>query len=54
MYLWVLMMSEFYESVNRFREAMRARIAAELEEPELRAGRPAMVAAGESVFASRG
>ncbi len=38
MYLWVLMMSEFYESVNRFREAMRAAIRAELEEPDLRHG----------------
>ncbi len=31
MYLWVLMMSEFYESVNRFREAMRAGIRDELD-----------------------
>jgi coproporphyrinogen III oxidase-like Fe-S oxidoreductase len=31
MYLWVLMMSEFYESVNRFRDAMRAGIRDELE-----------------------
>lgn len=36
MYYWVLMMSEFFESVNRFREAMRGRIRAELDEPELR------------------
>ncbi len=43
MYLWVLMMSEFYESVNRFRETMRAGIRAELdavEEPDLRHGAP--------------
>ena len=31
MYLWVLMMAEFYESVNRFREAMRAAIRDELD-----------------------
>lgn len=36
MYYWVLMMSEFFESVNRFRETMRAHIQAELDEPELR------------------
>ena len=36
MYLWVLLMSEFYESVNRFRETMRSGIRAELEEPDLR------------------
>ncbi|MFZ5444247.1 MAG: coproporphyrinogen III oxidase family protein [Myxococcota bacterium] len=36
MYYWVLMMSEFFESVNRFRETMRGHIQAELDEPELR------------------
>jgi len=42
MYYWVLMMSEFFESVNAFRETMRAHIKAELDEPELRvSGLPA-------------
>lgn len=31
MYLWILQMSAFFESVNVFREKMRANIAAELE-----------------------
>jgi coproporphyrinogen III oxidase-like Fe-S oxidoreductase len=34
MYLWVLMMSAFFESVNVFREKMRAHIHAELEQDE--------------------
>ncbi len=34
MYLWVLMMSAFFESVNVFREQMRAHIHAELEHDE--------------------
>jgi len=34
MYLWVLMMSAFFESVNVFRERMRAHIHAELEQDE--------------------
>jgi len=34
MYLWVLMMSAFFESVNVFREKMRAHIHAELERDE--------------------
>lgn len=34
MYLWVLMMSAFFESVNVFREEMRAHIHAELEQDE--------------------
>ena len=34
MFLWVLMMSAFFESVNEFRAQMRAQIAAELEEDE--------------------
>ena len=40
MYYWVLMMAEFFEAVNRFRETMRARIREELDEPELRHGGP--------------
>jgi hypothetical protein len=32
MYYWVLMMSGFFESVNAFREQMRLRIKAELED----------------------
>jgi coproporphyrinogen III oxidase-like Fe-S oxidoreductase len=32
MYFWVLMMSAFFESVNTFREQMRGRIKAELED----------------------
>ncbi len=34
MFLWVLMMSAFFESVNEFRSQMRAQISAELEEDE--------------------
>jgi menaquinone C8-methyltransferase len=34
MYLWVLMMSAFFESVNVFREQMRAHIHAELEQDQ--------------------
>lgn len=34
MFLWVLMMSAFFESVNEFRAQMRAQIPAELEEDE--------------------
>ncbi|MFO0453359.1 MAG: coproporphyrinogen III oxidase, partial [Pseudomonadota bacterium] len=34
MFLWVLMMSAFFESVTEFRAQMRAQIAAELEEDE--------------------
>ena len=47
MYYWVLMMSEFFESVNRFRETMRARIRAELDEPDLR-GRGLQPVAGDA------
>lgn len=53
MYYWVLMMSEFYENVNRFREAMRARIAAELEEPELRHDAPLVPALGGTSWPSK-
>jgi coproporphyrinogen III oxidase-like Fe-S oxidoreductase len=56
MYLWVLMMSEFYESVNRFREAMRAGIRDELEalnEPEIRHAAPLTPALGSTAGARR-
>jgi len=41
MYYWVLMMSAFFESVNDFREQMRAHIAEELNELEHAAPAPA-------------
>jgi menaquinone C8-methyltransferase len=53
MYYWVLMMSEFFESVNRFRETMRARIRAELEEPELGHGGPLSPVVGGTAWAPR-
>ncbi len=34
MYLWILQMSAFFESVNVFREKMRAHIASELDPDE--------------------
>jgi hypothetical protein len=53
MYYWVLMMSEFFESVNRFRETMRARIRAELEEPELGHGGSLAQVVGGTALAPR-
>ena len=53
MYYWVLMMSEFFESVNRFRETMRSRIRAELDEPELRHGDPLSTMVGGTAWAPR-
>jgi coproporphyrinogen III oxidase-like Fe-S oxidoreductase len=42
MFLWVLMMSAFFESVNEFRAQMRAQIPAELDEDEDDAGEVAV------------
>ena len=53
MYYWVLMMSEFYETVNRFREAMRSRIRSELDEPELRHGGPLSPVVGGTAWRPR-
>jgi coproporphyrinogen III oxidase-like Fe-S oxidoreductase len=53
MYYWVLMMAEFFGSVNRFRETMRAQVRAELDEPDLRHGGPLSPAVGGSGWAPR-
>ena len=43
MYWLMLMMSEFFESVNAYRDAMRAHVHAELGLPALPAGTAALL-----------